>query len=259
MNESKNSMRQANDEHAISRDRYDAVLFDLDGVITNTAKLHATCWKQMLDEYLQKRAAERGEPFRPFDLATDYRLHLDGKPRFDGVRDFLASRGIKLPEGDSDDPPQAETVRGLGNRKNELVSSAIERIGVEAYEGSIRFIDQLRRDKFKIALVTSSENCAAVLKAAKLETFFDVRVDGHMVEKQNLAGKPAPDTFLMAARLLGVEPRRAVVVEDAISGVQAGSSGHFGLVIGVARKCNAEELKQHGAHLVVTDLGELVD
>ena len=252
-------MQQPDGRYVVSRDQYDAVLFDLDGVVTNTAKLHAACWKQMFDEYLQKRAGERGEAFRPFDLATDYRLYLDGKPRFDGVRDFLASRGIKLPEGDSDNPPQAETVRGLGNRKNELVSNAIERIGVEAYEGSIRFIDQLRRDKFKIALVTSSENCAAVLKAAKLESFFDVRVDGHMVEKQNLAGKPAPDTFLMAARLLGVEPRRAVVVEDAISGVQAGSSGHFGLVIGVARKGNAEELKQHGAHLVVTDLGELVD
>jgi beta-phosphoglucomutase family hydrolase len=243
----------------MTRERYDAVLFDLDGVITNTAKLHATCWKQMLDEYLQKRAGERGEAFCPFDLATDYRLHLDGKPRFDGVRDFLASRGIKLPEGTSDDPPQAETVRGLGNRKNELVSDAIERIGVEAYEGSVQFIDQLHRERFKVALVTSSENCTAVLKAAKLEGLFDVRVDGHMVEIQNLAGKPAPDTFLMAAKLLGVEPRRAVVVEDAISGIQAGSSGNFGLVIGVARKGNAEELKQHGADVVVNDLSELVD
>jgi len=235
------------------------VLFDLDGVITNTAKLHATCWKQMLDEYLQKRAVERGESFRPFDLATDYRLFLDGKPRFDGVRDFLASRGIKLPEGDSDDPPQAETVRGLGNRKNKLVGDAIERIGVEAYEGSAHFIGQLRRAGFKIALVTSSENCTAVLKATKLDPLFDVRVDGQMVETQNLAGKPAPDTFLMAARLLGVEPRRAVVVEDAISGIQAGSSGKFGLVIGIARKGNAEELKQHGANVVVNDLSELVD
>jgi len=259
MNESKNSMRQANDKHVISRDRYDAVLFDLDGVITNTAKLHAACWKQMLDEYLQKRSTERGEPFRPFDLATDYRLHLDGKPRFDGVRDFLASRGIKLPEGTSDDSPQAETVRGLGNRKNELVSDAIERIGVEAYRGSVQFIDQLRRDGFKVALVTSSENCTAVLKAAKLEELFDVRVDGHMVETQNLAGKPAPDTFLMAAKLLGVAPARAVVVEDAIPGVQAGRSGNFGLVIGVARKGDAEALRHHGANMVVNDLSELVD
>src|SRR6266849_6217127 len=144
---------------AITRDDYDAVLLDLDGVITDTANLHAACWKQMFDEYLQKRAAERGEPFRPFELATDYRLYVDGTPRFDGVRDFLASRGIELPEGSSDDPPQAETVRGLGNRKNELVSDAIERVGVEAYEGSIQLIDQLRRDGFKIALVTSSENC----------------------------------------------------------------------------------------------------
>jgi beta-phosphoglucomutase family hydrolase len=243
----------------INRGQYDAVLFDLDGVITNTAKLHATCWKQMLDEYLEKRAHERGEAFRPFDLATDYRLHLDGKPRFDGVRDFLASRGIKLPEGTSDDPPEAETVRGLGNRKNELVSDAIERIGVEAYQGSVQFIDQLRRGGFKIALVTSSENCAAVLKAAKLESLFDVRVDGHMVETQDLAGKPAPDTFLMAAKLLGVEPRRAVVIEDAISGVQAGCNGNFGLVIGVARKGNADELTQHGANVVVNDLSELIN
>jgi HAD superfamily hydrolase (TIGR01509 family) len=188
----------------------------------------------------------------------DYRLYLDGKPRFDGVRDFLASRHIKLPEGDSDDAPQAETVRGLGNRKNELVTNAMERIGVEAYEGSVHFIDQLRRDGFKIAIVTSSENCTAVLKAAKLDTLFDARVDGHMIETQNLAGKPAPDTFLMAA-LLGVEPKRSVVVEDSISGVQAGSSGKFGLVIDVARKGNADELKQHGANVVVNDLSELVD
>jgi beta-phosphoglucomutase family hydrolase len=251
-------MRQPNERRVISRDQYDAVLFDLDGVITNTAKLHAACWKQMLDEYLQKRATEGGEAFRPFDLANDYRLYLDGKPRFDGVRDFLASRGIQLPEGNSHDPPQTETVRGLGNRKNELVSDAIERIGVEAYEGSVRLIDQLRRDGFKIALVTSSENCTAVLKAAKLDSLFDVRVDGHMVETQDLAGKPAPDTFLMAAKLLGVEPRRAVVVEDAIPGVLAGRSGNFGLVIGVARKGDAEELKRQGAHVVVNDLGELI-
>src|SRR5262249_44612474 len=250
--------QQSQDRRVISRDHYDGVLFDLDGVITNTAKLHAACWKQMFDEYLKKRATERGEPFRPFDLAADYRLHLDGKPRFDGVRDFLASRGIQLPEGDSEDPPQAETVRGLGNRKNELVSDAIERVGVEAYQGSVRLIDQLRREGFKIALVTSSENCTAVLKAAKLEALFDVRVDGHMVETQNLAGKPAPDTFLMAAKLLGVAPQRAVVVEDAIPGVQAGRSGNFGLVIGVARKGDAEELKRQGAHVVVNDLGELV-
>jgi beta-phosphoglucomutase family hydrolase len=244
---------------AITRDKYDAVLFDLDGVITDTANIHAACWKQMFDAYLQKRAAERGEPFRPFEIATDYRLYVDGKPRFDGVRDFLTSRGIQLPEGSPDDPPQAETVGGLGNRKNDLVNKVIEEGGVEPYEGSVKLVHQLRHQGFKIAVVTSSQNCEAVLKAAKLDTLFEVRVDGNMIRAQHLAGKPAPDTFLAAARRLGVEPARAVVVEDAISGVQAGCSGHFGLVIGVARKGNAEELRQQGAHLVVNDLGALVD
>jgi beta-phosphoglucomutase family hydrolase len=244
---------------AITRDQYDAVLFDLDGVITDTANLHAACWKQMFDEYLQKRAEERGEPFRPFDLATDYRLYVDGKPRFDGVRDFLTSRGIQLPEGGPDDPQQVETVGGLGNRKNDLINKVIEDIGVEPYEGTVKFIHQLDHHGFKIAVVTSSQNCTAVLKAAKLDAFFEVRVDGNTILAQKLAGKPAPDTFLMAAKLLGAEPARTIVIEDAISGVQAGSNGNFGLVIGIARKGNAEELQHHGADLVVNDLGELVD
>jgi len=250
---------ERNKSKRVNRDRYDAVLFDLDGVITNTATLHATCWKQMFDEYLRRRAEQRGETFRPFDLAADYRLYVDGKPRFDGVRDFLRSRGIQLPEGSPDDPADLETVCGLGNRKNVLINDLIERIGVEPYDGTVRFIRQLRRDGFKIAVVTSSQNCAHVLKAAKLDHFFEVRVDGNTIEAEGLAGKPAPDTFLMAARLLGAEPDRAVVIEDAISGVEAGSNGNFGLVIGVARKGNAEELRRHGAHLVVDDLGELVD
>ena len=244
---------------AITRDQYDAVLFDLDGVITDTASMHAACWKQMFDAYLQKRAVERGEPFRPFDIATDYRLYVDGKPRFNGVRDFLTSRGIQLPEGSPDDPPQAETVGGLGNRKNNLINEVIEEVGVEPYEGSVKLIHQLHHQGFKIAVVTSSQNCEAVLKAAKLDAFFEVRVDGNTIDAQQLAGKPAPDTFLTAAQRLGVEPTRAVVVEDAISGVQAGRKGNFGLVIGVARKGNAEELRHHGAHLVVNDLGELLD
>jgi beta-phosphoglucomutase family hydrolase len=243
----------------ITRDEYDAVLLDLDGVITDTANLHAACWKQMFDEYLQKRATQRDEAFRPFDLATDYLLYVDGKPRFDGVRAFLTSRTIQLPEGSLDDPPQVETVCGLGNRKNELVNKIIEDEGVEPYEGSVRLIHQLRDRGFKIAVVTSSQNCAPVLKAAKLDAFFEVRVDGNMIHAQQLAGKPAPDTFLIGAKLLGVEPARSVVIEDAISGVQAGCSGHFGLVIGIARKGNAGELKHHGAHVVVKDLGELVD
>jgi len=251
-------MRQPESERTITRDRYDAVLLDLDGVITDTASVHAACWKQMFDEYLQKRATQRGEGFRPFDPA-DYRLYVDGKPRFDGVRDFLTSRGIQLPEGSPDDLPETETVGGLGNRKNDLVNKIIEETGVEPYEGSVKLIRQLRHNGFKIAVVTSSQNCAVVLKAAKLEAFFDIRVDGNMILAEHLAGKPAPDTFLKAAKLLGVEPSRAVVIEDALSGVEAGSKGSFGLVIGVARKGNADELRRHGAHLVVNDLGELVD
>ena len=243
----------------VNRDQHDAVLFDLDGVITNTATLHATCWKQMFDAYLRERAEQKGEAFRPFDLATDYRLYVDGKPRFDGVRDFLRSRGIQLLEGNRDDPTDLETVHGLGNCKNDLVNRAIAEVGVEPYVGTVQFIDQLRRDGFKIGVVTSSQNCDAVLRAAKLDNLFEVRVDGNTIEAERLGGKPAPDTFLMAARLLGVEPKRTVVVEDAISGVEAGSNGNFGLVIGVARKGNAEELKRHGAKLVVEDLGELVD
>ena len=243
----------------ITRDRYDAVLFDLDGVITDTAKLHATCWKQMFDEYLQKRATQRSEAFRPFDVANDYRLYVDGKPRFDGVRDFLASRGIRLPEGSPDDPPQLDTVGGLGNRKNDLVNEVIHAKGVEPYPGSVKLIQRLRRDGFKIAVVTSSQNCGTVLKAAKLDALFEARVDGNMMRAQNLAGKPAPDTYLAAAKLLGAEPARSIVIEDAIVGVEAGRTGKFGLVVGVARKGNAEELRQHGAQVVVNDLGELVD
>jgi beta-phosphoglucomutase family hydrolase len=252
-------MRQPERKAVISRERYDAVLLDLDGVITDTASVHAACWKQMFDEYLQKRAMQAGEAFRAFDIDTDYRLYVDGKPRYDGVRDFLTSRGVRLPEGSPDDPPQTETVAGLGNRKNDLVNKIIEDKGVEPYQGSVALIHQLRRQGFKIAVVTSSQNCAVVLKAAKLDHFFDLQVDGNVIHAQHLAGKPAPDTYLTAAKLLKVEPARAVVIEDALSGVEAGCSGKFGLVIGVARKGNAEELRRHGAHLVVNDLAELID
>ena len=252
-------MPQSKTRHTIIRERYDAVLLDLDGVITDTASVHAACWKQMFDEYLQKRAAQKGEAFRPFEIATDYRLYVDGKPRFDGVRDFLTSRGIRLPEGGPDDPPQAETVGGLGNRKNDLVNRIIEDKGVEPYEGSVKLLRQLRDHGFKVAVVTSSQNCTAVLKAAKLDAFFEARVDGDVMHEQHLAGKPAPDTYLAAAKLLSVDPARSIVIEDAIVGVEAGQRGKFGLVIGVARKGNAEELRQHGAQVVVNDLSELVD
>ena len=251
-------MAQPKSRRVINREEYDAVLFDLDGVITDTASVHATCWKKMFDEYLQERATRTGEAFRPFDLAADYRLYVDGQPRFDGVRHFLASRGIQLPEGSPDDPPGLETVCGLGNRKNDMVNQVIENVGVKSYEGSVRLIHQLRDRGFKIAVVTSSQNCTTVLKAAKLDGIFDAQIDGNTIRTQHLAGKPAPDTFLLGAKVLGAEPRRTVVIEDAISGVEAGFNGKFGLVIGVARKGNAEELKQHGADVVVDDLSELV-
>lgn len=251
-------MPQPESRCVINREEYDAVLFDLDGVITDTASLHAACWKKMFDEFLQERATRTGEAFRPFDLATDYRLYVDGEPRFDGVRHFLASRGIELPEGSPDDPPQLETVCGLGNRKNDLVNQIIENVGVKPYEGSVRLIHQLRDRGFKIAVVTSSQNCTIVLKAARLDGVFDAQVDGNTIRTRHLPGKPAPDTFLLGAKVLGAEPRRTVVIEDAISGVEAGFNGKFGLVIGVARKGNAEELKQHGADVVVDDLSELV-
>lgn len=242
----------------ISRDRYEAVLFDMDGVITDTASIHASCWKTMFDEFLAKRAARNVEPFRPFDLDTDYKLHVDGKPRYQGVRDFLKSRGIALPDGTPEDPPAEETVCGLGNRKNELVNDQLASGGVEAYAGSVAFLKYLRRTGVKSAVVTSSRNCQAVLQAAKVEDLFDARVDGDVLVQQNLAGKPAPDSFLKAAEMLGVVPDRAVVIEDAISGVRAGAQGGFGLVVGVARKGNAEELKAQGADTVVNDLAELV-
>jgi len=190
-------------QNTITRDHYDAVLLDLDGVITDTAKLHAACWKEMFDDFLHKRAVEKGEAFCPFDLHNDYRLHVDGKPRFDGVRDFLRSRGIELPEGSPDDSPEIQTVGGLGNRKNALVNKIIAEQGVESYEGSVRLIHQFRHQGFKIAVVTSSQNCEAVLKAAKLDGNFDVQIDGNEIEAKQLAGKPAPDTFLMAAKILG--------------------------------------------------------
>ena len=242
----------------VTREKYDAVLLDLDGVITDTASIHARSWKRMFDEYLRGRSSRTGEPFRAFDIATDYKLYVDGKPRYDGVRDFLRSRAIELPEGTPDDPPLHETVCGLGNRKNDLVNEAIANDGVEVYQGTVKWVHGLHDEGFKTAVVTSSQNCDVVLRSAGLGDLFEVRVDGNTIVEQKLTGKPAPDAFLAAARLLGVTPKRSVVVEDAISGVEAGRNGNFGLVIGVARKGNNEELKRHGAHVVVNDLAELL-
>ena len=237
--------------------RFEAVLLDMDGVVTDTASIHAACWKLMFDEYLQKWARDHGQPFRPFDIATDYKLYVDGKPRYRGVHDFLNSRGIALPEGSPKDPPTTETICGLGNRKNQLVNERLAS-GVEAYPGSVSFLKYLRQLGIKTAIVTSSQNCQTVLSAANISDLFDARVDGDVIARQGLAGKPAPDSFLKAAEMLGVTPSAAVVIEDAISGVQAGANGGFGLVIGVARKGNAEELTANGAHMVINDLAELL-
>lgn len=243
---------------AITADRFDAVLFDLDGVLTDTARIHAGCWKAMFDAFLRERAQTAGEDLRPFEIGTDYRLHVDGKPRFDGVRDFLVSRGIALPEGAPDDAAGEESVCGLGNRKNEMVNVAIAEQGVEAYPGSVALVRRLRDEGIKTAVVSSSTNCETVLVAAKIADLFETRVDGEVATRLGLPGKPAPDTYLEAARRLGVEPERAVVVEDAIVGVQSGRAGRFGLVVGVARKDDADALRESGADVVVNDLAELV-
>jgi beta-phosphoglucomutase family hydrolase len=235
-----------------------ACLFDLDGVLTQTAKVHAAAWKEMFDDVLRARAARTGEPFVPFDAFHDYDEYVDGKPRYDGVRSFLASRGITLPEGDPNDPPSAETVAGLGNRKNELVLALIHRDGVEAYDGSVRYVQAVREAGLHRAVVSSSANCQEVLAAAGIEDLFEVRIDGLVAEREHLYGKPAPDTFLAAARALGVEASQAAVFEDALAGVAAGRAGHFGFVVGVDRTGQAEALRTHGADVVVSDLAELL-
>lgn len=242
----------------ISKEKFDAVLFDLDGVLTDTASIHAACWKEMFDAFLKRRAGERGEPFREFDIATDYKKYVDGRRRYDGVRGFLESRGISLPEGRPDDPPRAETVCGLGNRKNEMVNEVIRTRGVEPFPGSVALVRHLRESGLKTAVVSASANCQTVLEGAGIAGLFDVRVDGKVAAERNLPGKPAPDTFLAAAEDLRVPPERAVVVEDAISGVQAGRSGNFGLVIGVDREGHAEALLEKGADVVVKDLSEVL-
>ncbi|MGZ4185710.1 MAG: HAD family hydrolase [Solirubrobacteraceae bacterium] len=237
----------------------EACLFDLDGVLTQTAKVHAAAWKTMFDEFLRKRAQEGGEEFREFDAVGDYDEYVDGKPRYEGVRSFLASRHIDLPQGSPKDPPRADTIDGLGNRKNELVLEVIHKDGVQPYEGSVRFVKAVRDAGLRRAVVSSSTNCRDVLVAAGILDLFEVIVDGVVAEHEHLAGKPAPDTFLAAARKLGVEPGHAAVFEDALAGVQAGHAGGFGLVVGVDRVGQAAALKQHGADVVVEDLAELLE
>ena len=235
-----------------------ACLFDMDGVMTETATVHAAAWKQMFDEYLRARAKRGGEEFVPFDAVSDYDTYVDGKPRYDGVRSFLSSRGIELPQGSPSDPPDAETVDGLGNRKNELVQKLIHDEGVKAFPGSVKLGKAVRAAGLKTAIVSSSANCKEVIEAAGIEDLFDARVDGNAVEREHLKGKPAPDTYLHAADELGVNAAHAAVFEDALAGVESGRAGKFGYVVGVNRADQADALREHGADVVVDDLADLL-
>ena len=235
-----------------------ACLFDLDGVLTQTARVHAAAWKEMFDEFLRRRAQQTGEPYVPFDAGPDYYAFVDGRRLFDGVRWFLASRASELPEGTIDDPPSRDTVGGLGNRKNELVLRLIREQGVQVYDGSVRYVQAVKAAGLRRAVVSASANCREVLVAARIEPLFEVRIDGVVAERESLKGKPAPDTFLAAARALDVEPVAAAVFEDALAGVEAGRAGRFGLVVGVDRVGQADALREHGADVVVTDLAELL-
>jgi beta-phosphoglucomutase family hydrolase len=236
-----------------------ACLFDLDGVLTDTAAVHAAAWKQTFDEFLRERAEADGTRFVPFDQHSDYLAYVDGKPRPAGVRDFLASRGITLPEGAPDDPPGAPTINGVGNAKNEDLVRRIRTDGVEVFEGSRRYLEAAREAGLRRAVVSSSANTEDVLRVTGLAQYIELRVDGVAIREEHLNGKPAPDTFLRAADRLGVEPLAAAVFEDAIAGVQAGRAGGFGAVIGVDRTGQAAELRANGASVVVGDLAELLD
>jgi beta-phosphoglucomutase family hydrolase len=236
-----------------------ACLFDLDGVLTQTAKVHAEAWKSMFDEFLREWAPAHGQEFVAFDPVDDYDKYVDGKPRYEGVASFLEARGIELPRGTPDDPPSAETIDGLGNRKNELVLRLIHERGVQPYDGSVRYVHAAIEAGLRRAVVSSSTNCKDVLRAAGIDDLFEEIVDGVVADREHLNGKPAPDTFLAGAKALGVEARAAAVFEDALAGVQAGRTGRFGFVVGVDRAGQADALREHGADVVVKDLAELID
>jgi beta-phosphoglucomutase family hydrolase len=236
-----------------------AGLFDLDGVLTQTARLHAAAWKDMFDAFLRSRAEETGGAFAPFDPVVDYAEFIDGKLRYDGVRSFLSSRDIALLEGDASDPPGAETIRGLGDRKNELVVTLIRRVGVETYPGSVRYVRAAREAGIRRAVVSASKNCHEILVAAGIDDLFEEVIDGIVAEQEHLRGKPAPDTFLAASDALGVPPADAAVFEDALAGVEAGRAGGFGFVVGVDRSGRTNALLEHGADVVVSDLADLLD
>jgi beta-phosphoglucomutase family hydrolase len=236
-----------------------ACLFDLDGVLTRTATIHAQAWKEMFDEFLRDHAEHTGVPFVPFEVGTDYERYVDGRPRLDGTRAFLESRGIELPEGAADDPQDAVTVHGLSNRKNALVLKLISEGNVEVFEGSVRYVRAVRDAGLPTAVVSSSANTAQVLDVAGIADLFDARIDGVVARERGLPGKPAPDTFVAGAEALGVTPTEAAVFEDALAGVEAGRAGGFALVVGVDRSGDTETLRQHGADVVVGDLSELLD
>ena len=240
-------------------DRSRGCLFDLDGVLTQTAKVHAAAWQEMFDDFLRQRAESSGQPFVPFDPVADYDKYVDGKPREDGTRSFLQARGINLPEGSDSDPPGTPTIAGLSSQKNQIVLRRIEAGGVQVYPGSVRYLRAVGEAGLLRAVVTSSANSASVLAAAGLSDQFDVIVDGVVARKEGLAGKPAPDTYLAAARKLGLSPGEGVVYEDALAGVAAGRAGRFGFVVGVDRVGQAEGLREAGASIVVRDLAELLD
>ncbi|HYK66440.1 MAG TPA: beta-phosphoglucomutase family hydrolase [Streptosporangiaceae bacterium] len=233
-------------------------LFDLDGVLTQTATVHAAAWQEMFDSFLRTRALEKGEPFVPFDPVHDYDEYVDGRPREEGTASFLASRGIHLAAGAVDDPPGAPTIHGLGNAKNDILLRRLRTDGVHAYPGSVRFVRAARDAGLRRAVVSSSANTADVLAAAGIADLFEARIDGVVAVAEHLRGKPSPDTYLAGAKALGLAPKAAAVFEDALAGVAAGRAGQFGCVVGVDRVGQADALRQHGADVVVTDLGDLL-
>jgi beta-phosphoglucomutase family hydrolase len=252
-------MREASDAMLKLPEGITTCLFDLDGVLTQTAKIHAQAWKEMFDDFLRDWAERHGEEFHEFDRPTDYDEYVDGKPRLEGVKSFLESRGIDLPMGSPSDPPEDETVHALGTRKNNLVLELIREQGVDPYEGSVRFAEAARDQGLRRAVVSSSTNCQDVLVAAGIDHLFEERVDGVVAEREDLAGKPAPDTFLEGARMVGADKAQSAVFEDALAGVEAGRAGPFGWVVGVDRTGQAEALRRRGADVVVQDLAELLE
>ena len=241
----------------IPAERFDAVVFDMDGVVTQTATVHAAAWKALFDAYLKERSERTGEPFKPFDVEADYLPYVDGKARYDGVHDFLASRGVTLPWGHPSDPPDAETVCGLGNRKNDFFLRVVAEQGVKPFPTTVALISRLQAAGVGTAVISASKNTTAILAAAGVSGLFSAQVDGGVAEQLGLPGKPDPGVFVEAARRLGVVLPRTVVVEDAEAGVEAGHRGGFGLVIGVDRSDHAAALRAHGADVVVKDLGEV--